>query len=212
MTDTYLAPVVTQYVDQETGEIISARDAIKSERVHEVRYGEAVLRREATVAALRPEVRAFALFVLEFRNQRRGITPGMDTLVEWYARLHGKRPDNVRRLVPKLHAGGIMAGESLVCPLFQFKGRSTRAAAYAGEDAAARVKFMAMLGRAKRKTASLNPVDDPEYQAISPQHVGALRGLEAWLGQRHASAQCLGVHALHAPSVSFHDRSELAVA
>jgi len=180
MTRSYLAQVVTQYVDQETGEIISGKDAIKSERIHEVRYGENVLLREATIAALRPEVRAFALFVLEFRNQRRGITPGMDTLVKWYAQLHGKQACHVRRLVPKLHDGGIMAGEALVSRLFQIKDKSARASAHVGEDAAARVKFMLMLSQAKLKTASLNPVDDPEYQAVSPHRAGAIRGLKAW--------------------------------
>lgn len=75
--DAYLAPVVTEYLDTETGEILKADD-LRRENRHDFyqpfHASERVLQREAVLNSLRPEVRKFALFVLKFRNHRRGIT------------------------------------------------------------------------------------------------------------------------------------------
>lgn len=141
----YQAPKVTEYLDQSTGEIIQASDLRDDPRVPpQVHFGEIQLLRQALIASLRKEVREFALFVLLFRNNRRGVTPEIDTLVDWYANLHGKRPSNVRRYIVALEKAGFLAGSSLLSRLFQRTGRQATARDHLGEDAAARRVYFAL--------------------------------------------------------------------
>lgn len=128
----YKAPRIAEYVDMESGEIIAA-DALKDhpeftgnlELPPEFHFSEAVLQRAFILDSLRKEVRGFASFVLAFRNQRRGVTPGVDTLVRWYAQIAGKQASHVQRYVKRLEVAGILAGSSLLAPLFQVAGMST---------------------------------------------------------------------------------------
>jgi hypothetical protein len=149
----YKAPSITEYLDPSTGEIISASILKNDTRVPLQNYfGEIQLLRQYLMDSLRPEVKGFALFVLRFRNNRRGITPEISTLVEWYARLHNKRPSNVRRYVEVLEKAGFLAGSSLLSRLFQHTGKRTAASDHLGEDVAARrvyfsLSFRAGLGR-----------------------------------------------------------------
>ncbi len=162
----YQAPKVTEYLDQSTGEIIQASDLRDDPRVPlQIHFGEIQLLRQALIASLRREVRAFALFVLLFRNNRRGLTPEIDTLVEWYANLHGKRPSNVRRYVVALEKVGFLAGSSLLSRLFQRTGRQATARDHLGEDAAAsRIYF------AQRFNAGLGA---PRYTQVGSQRLTA---------------------------------------
>lgn len=142
----YRAPFVTEYIDLGTGEIIRATDLRNDPRVPcQIYVGEIMLQRQALMNSLRKEVRTFAYFVLQFRNIRRGITPGIDTLVDWYARMHQKRPSNVRRYVTVLEEAGFLAGESLLSPLFQRTGKSKKAKDHLGEDFSARATYLLML-------------------------------------------------------------------
>lgn len=191
--DSYLALKVTEYVDTETGEIFPAKDLLKSKRIREIHAGEFSLMRSTLLAALRPEVRPFAEYVLKFRNARCGITPGINTLATWYAELHGKRASNVRRLIPALYKGGILAGESLASPLFQY-GRGTRGSRLVPEDARAQIvrhgvhqKRRAALAHGPQRLKRWEPEDDPLYMAISPWRAGSLRGLTVWLEQRRTA-------------------------
>jgi hypothetical protein len=99
--------------------------------------------RDTALNALRPEVRAFAYFVLKFANKRRGITPGIETLCQWYAELNGKQARNVRRYIPRLTEVGILAGDNLLGPLFQHTGGTARA--HLGEAARASTIYSRML-------------------------------------------------------------------
>jgi hypothetical protein len=138
--------VVLEYIDTETGEILSARRAKRAPDFWpELHFAERVLLRQAIVDGLRKEVREFARFVLEFLNSRRGITPGVNVLAKWYARLHGQQPHHVRRHVEKLKAANILAGETLVAPLFQRSGKHLSARAHLAEDTVATVRFSRML-------------------------------------------------------------------
>lgn len=131
----YRAPVITEYVDTLTGEILQATELRNDKELWQVMYAsERCMQREFILSSLRPEVREFALFVLRFRNQRRGVTPSFEGLVKWYAELSGKRPDNVRRYIPVLTDAGIIAGESLLGPLFQIAGKSVAAGEHLCED------------------------------------------------------------------------------
>ncbi|MDR6206966.1 hypothetical protein [Paraburkholderia graminis] len=154
----YLAPTVTEYLDVETGEIVPASLVRKRGDVTEIRLGESVLLREVALASLRPEVRRFAEFVLKFRNRRRGITPGIDTLVQWYGQYTGARADNVRRYVPRLFDAGVLVGESVVGPLFQYAGKGVAASSHAGEDERAKLIFAdLMLETSAGKSATSVP-------------------------------------------------------
>lgn len=141
----YKAPTVTEYIDQSTGEIIQASDLKSDPRISpHIHFGEIILLRQALINSLRREVREFALFVLRFRNNRRGITPEISTLVEWYARLHNKKPSNVRRYVAVLEKAGFLAGSSLLSRLFQRTGKRTVARDHLGEEAEARRIYFAL--------------------------------------------------------------------
>lgn len=143
----YVAPVVTQYIDLETGEILDTKDLLllkDSAHWSAFPYGERVLLREAILNSLRPEVRHFALFVLAFRNNRRGVTPPVADLVKMYAKLHDKSAFNIRRYVKRLEEVGIIGGSSILGPLFQFAGTKTKAKEHSGEDAAAAIRFAVM--------------------------------------------------------------------
>lgn len=153
----YKAPCITEYLDVETGEIIHASILRNDPRVpSQIHLGEILLLRQALLDSLRREVRQFALFVLCFRNNRRGITPGIETLVEWYARLHGKRPSNVRRYVAVLEDKGLLAGSSLLSRLFQRTGNRALANEHLGEDVEARRKYFALRFRAGKDAVSFS--------------------------------------------------------
>lgn len=127
---------VTEYIDMTTGEIIPA-DTIQMP-VLDLRGKQA--KKDAVLDKLRPEVREFACFVLDFHNKRRGITPGINTLCHWYAALTGKQSQHVRRYIPKLEAAGILAGENLLGRLFQHTGWTVMY--HMGEETRAYAKFV----------------------------------------------------------------------
>lgn len=142
---------VTEYLETAIGEIIKAADLRNDPRVPpQIHVGEIMLQRQALMNSLRKEVREFAYFVLQFRNNRRGITPAIDTLVAWHAQLNNKRVSNVRRYVEVLEEAGLLAGSSLLSPLFQCTGKKATTKDHLGEDFSATAKFMVMcLKRAK---------------------------------------------------------------
>ena len=141
----YKAPFVTEYIDLSTGEIIKATDLRNDPRVPpQIYVGEIMLQRQVLMASLRKEVREFAFFTLQFRNNRRGITPGIDRIVEWYAHTHKKKASNVRRYVKALEEKGFLAGASLLHPLFQRTGKTVKVKDDLGEDIAATVKFLSL--------------------------------------------------------------------
>lgn len=139
----YIAPIITEYVDTETGEILPAAEAMTRGAWPEIRLGERMALREAALTSLRPEVRQFAYFVLLFRNRRRGITPGLDTLAKWYADIHGKRPEHIRRYIPRMQAAGVVINQTLLGDVFQISGKYTPTRDHAGEEAYAACQLAA---------------------------------------------------------------------
>lgn len=107
-------------------------------------FSERCLQRQFILNSLRKEVREFALFVLAFTNQRRGVTPWIEQLVKWYAQLHGKRSSDVRRYVAQLEGSGIISESSLLGYLFQYSGKNTTAKSHLSEDAEASLTFLQM--------------------------------------------------------------------
>jgi hypothetical protein len=144
----YLAPVVTEWRDETTGEILSdAAARARPDYCHPIRASERQMQREFILSELRPEVRAFAQFVLKFRNRRRGLTPGIDQLARWYAQLTGKQTGHVRRYIVKLEDAKILGGRtsSVLYPLWQLAGASTFPADHLREDIHAESLFLSML-------------------------------------------------------------------
>lgn len=146
----YRAPVVVEYLDMETGEIMPAAVVLKHpEAWPEVRCSERMLQRDFILNSLRKEVREFALFLLRFKNERRGVTPGVNQIVHWYARLTGKRASNVRRYLEPLKQAGVIAGTSLLGPLFQVAGTRTKASEHLSEDMRAVSEFLVLIMKAR---------------------------------------------------------------
>jgi hypothetical protein len=152
---------VSEYMDSRAGEVIPAEQV----RIPALDMRDRLPARERALKSLRPEVRQFARFVLKFANRRRGITPGIDTLCQWYADLCGKLAKNVRRHIPKLHEAGILAGENLLGPLFQRAGGS--AVASLGEEMHAATTYARLRLRHQSHTPAL---DVPFWQRPSPEH------------------------------------------
>lgn len=154
----FLSPVITEYVDTESGEIVEASSLRDDPDVFPViRFSERYMQRQSLLDALRPEIREFAVFVLRFRNKRRGITPGIEGLVKMYAKLSQKQACHVRRYIKALVEGGILAGESLLQPLFQIAGSKTKAAEHLSEDSVASAGFaLQMLKKREFPLQSIN--------------------------------------------------------
>ncbi|WP_250512850.1 hypothetical protein [Caballeronia sp. INDeC2] len=148
----YLAPLVVEWFDETTGEILSDPEArTRADYRYPVRTSERQLQREFILSELRPEVRAFAQFVLKFRNRRRGLTPGIDQLARWYAQLTGKQTGHVRRYIAKLEDAKVIAGRtsSVLYPLWQLAGSSTFPADHLREDIYAEALFLSMLNKSR---------------------------------------------------------------
>jgi len=164
VVQSYRAPVITEYLDTHTGEILEAK-AIRKDKEFwpELHFSERCLQREFILNSLRPEVREFALFVLRFRNKRRGVTPGFGQLVKWYAELEGKRPDNVRRYINPLEDAGIIAGDSLLGPLFQIAGMSVAVGEHLCEDSNAFSRLVLMRLRQRGMGFGLETDEEPGW-------------------------------------------------
>ncbi len=154
LSSRYQSVEVSEYVNLDTGEIVPAADAEKYGIRIAGAVGQRAIQRAAALSRLKPESRDFARFCLQFRNRRRGVTPGFHELCRRYSEITGKRTDNVRRYLPSLQREGIMAGESLLGPLFQFAGKSTKAHEHCGEDARAVLTFHALIGKIRNAAAA----------------------------------------------------------
>ncbi|WP_430227521.1 hypothetical protein [Paraburkholderia tropica] len=121
----YLAPTILEWLDPVTGELIPDEQARSDRRYRfPFRAGEKQLQREMVLSGLRTEPRKFAQFVIQFRNRRRGITPGIQQLAKWYGQQHDKRLDNVKRYIKPLMEVEILESDSLVGPLWKQDGNS----------------------------------------------------------------------------------------
>ena len=132
---------VIEYVNVFTGEIISAEQAKELGIKPGIDVSILAMQREYVLNLLRQEVREFALFLLKFRNNRRGITPDADEICKMYAEIHGLRASHVRRNIPKLKAAGILESIYMLTPLFQKAGKSMTARQHLSEDFKAQVIY-----------------------------------------------------------------------
>lgn len=138
---------VKEYVDIKTGEIVKAELVHKECNIKEIDYGVMVMQRQYLLSKLRKEVREFALFVLKFRNKRRGITPTIKVLCQWYAELNDMLPKNVYKYIERLQEGGILSKDNpeVMAPLFQISGTNTKSKDHLSELSNAKTQFTMML-------------------------------------------------------------------
>lgn len=148
-----------EYIDIDTGEILS-KDQASRLGVAELLLPAIKLQQEEILGQLRKEVREFAEFVLLFRNRRRGITPSIDVLCKMYAKLKGLRSDNVRKYIPRLKEHGILSNNTLLMPIWQIPGKSTKASDHLSEEFEAELRFARLMKNADDaiKLGALNHV------------------------------------------------------
>lgn len=134
------------WIDPKTGDKFTEKEA-RALGYPAIDYGIMILQKEYILSTLRKEPREFANFVLQFRNKRRGLTPGINELCEWYAIYTGKRADHVRRYIPGLVEVGILVKDNpdALMPLFQYNDKSAKSVDVFSEMFAAVVKFDTML-------------------------------------------------------------------
>lgn len=176
---------VAEYVDLETGEIIPG-----SALAPALRVGEKMEARDGILGGLRPEVRAFAEFVLRFANRRRGITPEIGELCHWYAEITGKRADHVRRFIKPLKAAKVLANDSLLGQAFQRTGGNVRDHLSEAENAHARFSLMRSMVKPLESLASVGNRKCPAQlvaSEVAAAEAEMLAEQAAWKAQRSAS-------------------------
>jgi hypothetical protein len=99
----------TEFLDMRTGEILDA-NTVQKMGARTIRP-EARARREAKLNSLRKESRAFADFILKFRDSHCKFLVSLDEVVKMYSRLHGQAPEHVRRYFASLTKAGILEAD-----------------------------------------------------------------------------------------------------
>lgn len=161
------------FLDTHTGELLQMEQLPGNDVPNPLWYEEVQIIRETILKSLRSEVREFAKFILLFRNHRRGIFPGITQLASWYGKLHGKRPDNVRRLINQLIKSGLLENETLVGQYFQFAGQGKPHSYHKGEETRAAVQLASIEGKLKASIHS----DNGGAESAEPSITHFLRGI-----------------------------------
>lgn len=139
---------VIMYYDTKKKVDVTPVDAVTKYEVKEIHYSLLAMQREEILNSLRKEVKDFALFVLKFRNKRRGLSVDIRELCRWYAELYDKRADNVYPMIKRLIEVGILNQDAnVMMPLFQISGANTKAKEHLHELARAKALFEMMLIR-----------------------------------------------------------------
>lgn len=146
-----------EFVDTDTGEIFSAVKA-RSMGYPSVDYGLFVLQREYLLSTLKTRQREFALFVLHFRNNRRGITPGLEELIKWYSLYKDIHTSNIYKYLPALYKAGVLekGNNTLLGPMFQKHGEGLTAKDFLSEWFEADVKFSLLMAKKKLKLTQMS--------------------------------------------------------
>lgn len=147
---------VTEYVDLTTGEIVSAAQA-KQSGVRSIRPN-ACRRRLEKLDSLRPEPRAFADFILKFRNDLCGFLVPLDELVHMYAYLTRKEPKNIRRYFLPLIGAGILEDDLVLNKDFAIHNPKAGREGASGHRCQADSIFVRLLYQAKPVQLSAAPV------------------------------------------------------
>lgn len=135
---------VIEYVNIKTGEIIPYSFA-KQIGITEFDYEPLTEERNEILDSFRKEVREFALFVLIFRNKRRGLSPNIEQVIEYYSKFSGMRKNNIKsRLLPPL-MNKVLYSSVLMMPPFQINDKKATAGEHLQEDFIAENKFFNLM-------------------------------------------------------------------
>lgn len=157
---------VIAYINMKTGELIPAEQL----NIPCLDLRAKLPAKARVLEALRPEVREFAHFVLRFANHRRGITPSIGTLCHWYAEMHSRRSQDIRRYISVLTKSGVLAGETLLAPLFQRTGGTRKD--HLGEEFRAECIFDRLRGRSRTMELTSMLAGNPEVVAAEVATLG----------------------------------------
>ena len=135
---------VVEYLDPETGEILTLKQFKELGGV-EYNHGVFIQERNEILDTFRSEVREFACFLLKFRNQRRGISPSVEKVVEYFSKFSGKRVNNINaRLLPKMY-GKVLANDNLLTTPFQLTDKRNHGYSHMQEDFIAENTFLDLM-------------------------------------------------------------------
>ncbi len=135
---------VIEYVNIKTGEIIPYALA-KQIGVTEFDYEPLTEERNEILNSFRKEVKDFACFVLIFRNKRRGLSPNIEQVTEYYSKFSGMRKNNIKtRLLPPL-MNKVLHSSTLMMPPFQINDKKATAREHLQEDFIAENKFFDLM-------------------------------------------------------------------
>ena len=98
---------VVEYVDMDTGEIISSKEARIKYGVTSV-YPDASVRRQDKINNLKSSLKDFANFILKFRNKSCGFLVPFDRIIDYYSKYSGIRLGNVKRKIKPLIVAGVL--------------------------------------------------------------------------------------------------------
>lgn len=124
-------PLVAEYVDVTTGEIIDAETAYKM-GVRAIRP-DAMKQRLMKLDSLRREPREFANFLLKFRDDRCKFLVPMVSIVSWYSKLTGMETRNIRRYFPCLIKAQILDSDLMLNEDFMINNPNAGKAAAKGD-------------------------------------------------------------------------------
>lgn len=140
---------VVEYVDMDTGEIISSKDAHSRYGIKEVRSNLRAIR-EKKMLSLTESQRSFAEFIIKFRNKSCGFLVPFEKICKWYSIYSGVRLDSIKRQVKSLIDARIIEDSGgVVIPHkdFMVNNPSRSKAEARGESFKAGVIFDTMLAR-----------------------------------------------------------------
>jgi len=137
---------VIEYVNLKTGEIIPFSFA-KQMGVSEFDYEPLTQERNEILDSLRKEVKEFAMFVLMFRNKRRGLSPNIEQVMDYYSKFSGMRKNNIKsRLLPAI-MNTVLFSSTLMMPPFQINDKKSTAREHLQEDFIAEHRFFELMRR-----------------------------------------------------------------
>jgi len=137
---------VLEYVNLKTGEIIPFNFA-KQIGITEFDYEPLTQERNEILDSLRKEVKEFALFVLLFRNKRRGISPNIEQVIEYYSKFSGMRKNNIKSRLLPLILNKVLFSSTLMMPPFQINDKNITAREHLQEDFIAESRFFELMRR-----------------------------------------------------------------
>ena len=145
-----------EYFDITTGEIIMKGD---SRIDFGVKSGKSMEERTRRLDSLRPEVRKFANFLLQFRNKSNGLMVPVKEIARMYSLYSSIRSNNVNRYIKSLIKAGILQDEFTLDKLFMvYNSRASKAETKGDVERAGIIFNCLMLGVKHQEYSDMSQV------------------------------------------------------